>query len=91
MDPDDQGTRWLERHEAADGLVIVRASEADNLLDTGTDAKITVLEDALSQCVPHGRPLLVRDLQGDPPQALHGVLFRRISMEGKIPTINVIS
>ncbi|ROT81734.1 putative dynein heavy chain 12, axonemal isoform X5 [Penaeus vannamei] len=73
VDPDEQGTRWLQLHEAANELVVLREQDFNAPASRpggGAVAQITLLEDALARCIPKGRPVLLMDLAGDPPSQL---------------------
>ncbi|CAL4124985.1 unnamed protein product, partial [Meganyctiphanes norvegica] len=79
IDPDSQGTTWLQQNEAANGIEVLRAEES---LMLSPGSLTTPLEKALSRCVPLGRPLLLHDLQGDPPILLYNILNRITTLEG---------
>lgn len=86
MDPDEQGTRWLQLHEAANELVVLREQDFNAPASRpggGAVAQITLLEDALARCIPKGRPVLLMDLAGDPPSQLADLVARNTREEGE--------
>lgn len=83
VDPDDQGTHWLQQHEAPNSLEVVWEQDFDKPSPRATvGAPVTVLEDALTRCVPQGRPLLLMDLSGDPPPILANIITRTTTEAG---------
>ncbi|KAK3858557.1 hypothetical protein Pcinc_035261, partial [Petrolisthes cinctipes] len=84
VDPDDQGTHWLQQHEASNNLEVVWEQDFDKPSPRATiGAPVTVLEDALTRCLPQGRPLLLMDLSGDPPPILANIITRTTTEEGR--------
>lgn len=86
VDPDEQGTRWLQLHEAANELVVLREQDFNAPASRpggGAVAQITLLEDALARCIPKGRPVLLMDLAGDPPSQLADLVARNTREEGE--------
>ena len=80
VDPDELGTRWIQQHEASNGLEVIR--EQDMNMPSSKDVAVTVLEEALARCVPKAIPLLLMDLSADPPSVLHNIISRTTIEEG---------
>ncbi|XP_064087240.1 dynein axonemal heavy chain 3-like [Macrobrachium nipponense] len=87
VDPDELGSRWIQQHEAANGLEVVR--EQDMNMPSPKDSVGTVLEAALSHCVPRAIPLLLLDLSADPPSILQNVISRTTVEEGGVRVYRV--
>ncbi|XP_047480637.1 dynein axonemal heavy chain 7-like [Penaeus chinensis] len=94
VDPDEQGTRWLQLHEAANELVVLREQDFNAPASRpggGAVAQITLLEDALARCIPKGRPVLLMDLAGDPPSQLADLVARNTREEGGVRVVTISS
>nr|XP_045615668.1 dynein axonemal heavy chain 7-like isoform X1 [Procambarus clarkii] len=89
VDPDDQGTRWIQQHEAANDLEVVQEQDFDKIITQSiSGARVTVLEDALTRCIPKGRPLLLLDLSGEPPPILINIVTRTTTEEGGVRVVS---
>lgn len=84
VDPDNQGTGWIQQHEATNGLEVVQEQDFNKIAPQAVSgARVTVLEDALTRCVPTGQPLLLLNLSGDPPSLLTSIINRTTAEEGE--------
>ncbi|XP_068243599.1 uncharacterized protein [Palaemon carinicauda] len=87
VDPDELGTRWIQQHEAANGLEVVR--EQDMNVPSPKDPALTVLEASIFHCVPNAIPLLLLDLSADPPSILQNIISRTTVEEGGVRVYRV--
>ncbi|XP_050730386.1 dynein axonemal heavy chain 7-like [Eriocheir sinensis] len=88
VDPDEVGSRWIQQHEAANGLEVVWQQDFNKLARAGS-VRVSLLEEAVTRCVTRGHPLLLLDLCGDPPPLLTNVLTRTITEEGGVKVVAV--
>ncbi|KAK8378939.1 hypothetical protein O3P69_009581 [Scylla paramamosain] len=88
VDPDEVGSRWIQQHEAPNGLEVVWQQDFSKPAVSGS-TRVSVLEETVTRCVTKGRPLLLLDLCGDPPPLLANVLTRTITEEGGVKVVVV--